>query len=250
MDNTLISQTSPIRGERTFGSYAFNERSSQHNYIAPARRENTEAFDTVEPLERKRNKHLKRTFDVVFSAMVLLTIFPLMYLIVGILIKLDSRGPVFFRQERSGLRNKTFGMFKFRTMTVNERSDLDQAMPGDTRVTRIGNFLRKNSLDEFPQFINVLMGDMSVVGPRPHMVAHTEYYSELIDDYMVRHEAKPGVTGWAQIKGFRGPTDELWKMEKRVEHDIWYLRNWNFVLDCKCVLRTVVNVAEGEENAL
>lgn len=203
-----------------------------------------------EPLMLLRNKLIKRAFDIAFSLGVLLIIFPPMLLIVSILIKLESPGPIFFRQERSGYRNQVFKMIKFRTMTVNKDSDNRQATVGDARVTKIGAFLRKTSLDEFPQFINVLLGDMSVVGPRPHMLLHTKEYSRLIQPYMIRHKVKPGVTGYAQINGFRGPTEELWKMEKRVQYDVWYQENWSFLLDLRCIIFTVINAVRGEENAL
>ena len=203
-----------------------------------------------EPLMLLRNKLMKRAFDIVFSLGVLLIIFPPMFLIVATLIKLQGRGPIFFRQERSGYRNKIFRMIKFRTMTVNADSDRKQATAGDARVTPIGAFLRRTSLDEFPQFINVLLGDMSVVGPRPHMLSHTQEYARIIDPYMIRHKVKPGVTGWAQINGYRGPTDEVWKMEKRVQYDVWYQENWSLLLDLRCIIFTVINAIRGEENAL
>ncbi|NJC26667.1 exopolysaccharide biosynthesis polyprenyl glycosylphosphotransferase [Neolewinella antarctica] len=200
-----------------------------------------------EPLVMLRNKVVKRTFDIVFSGMVLIFLYPIMYVVIGILIKLESKGPVIFEQERTGYRNGVFMVKKFRSMGVNAASDTRQATKGDMRVTRIGAFLRRTSLDEFPQFINVFKGQMSVVGPRPHMVAHTQQYAELIRPYLIRHKVKPGVTGWAQVNGFRGPTEELWKMEKRVEHDVWYLENWSLLLDIRCIYNTIVNIAEGEE---
>ena len=135
-------------------------------------------------------------------------------------------------------------------MRVNDKSDTQQATINDPRETKFGNFLRKTSLDELPQFINVFKGDMSIVGPRPHMVQQTHEYSELIDKYMLRHTIRPGITGWAQVNGFRGPTDELWKMEKRVEYDVWYSENWNFMLDIKIILLTVFHVIRGDRNAL
>ena len=139
--------------------------------------------------------------------------------------------------------------YKFRTMRVNADSDSMQATKNDPRKTKVGDFLRKTSIDALPQFFNVWRGEMSIVGPRPHMEQHTQQYSELIDKYMLRHVVKPGVTGWAQVNGFRGPTDELWKMEKRVEYDVWYTENWNFFLDLKIMVLTVVNAIRGEKNA-
>ncbi|MDE5930840.1 MAG: sugar transferase, partial [Muribaculaceae bacterium] len=157
--------------------------------------------------------------------------------------------PVYFKQERTGYRGNSFYCYKFRTMKVNASADNCQATRHDPRKTRVGDFLRKTSLDELPQFINVWKGDMSIVGPRPHMLKHTKEYSELIDRYMVRHMVKPGITGWAQVNGYRGLTDELWKMERRVEFDTWYIENWTFFLDLKIMVRTVINAIKGESNA-
>ena len=134
-------------------------------------------------------------------------------------------------------------------MKVNANSDQLQASRHDPRKTRVGEFLRKTSLDELPQFINVFVGDMSVVGPRPHMVKHTHDYSKIIDKYMLRHLIKPGITGWAQVNGYRGETRELWQMERRVEYDVWYIEHWNFWLDIKVIFLTVVNAFRGEKNA-
>ena len=134
-------------------------------------------------------------------------------------------------------------------MRVNAGSDVRQATADDPRKTRIGDFLRRTSIDELPQFINVLRGDMSIVGPRPHMLKHTEDYTRLIDRYMVRPAVKPGITGWAQVNGYRGITDQLWKMERRVEHDVWYIENWTLLLDLKIMVRTVINAIHGEKNA-
>ena len=202
-----------------------------------------------QPLNNPVNKAVKRLFDLFVSSLFLL-IFPIIFIPIAIGIKLSSPGPVFFRQQRTGYRGKSFECLKFRSMKVNEKSDTLQATKDDPRKTKFGNFLRKTSLDELPQFINVFRGDMSIVGPRPHMVQQTHQYSELIDKYMLRHTIRPGITGWAQINGFRGPTDELWKMEKRVELDVWYAENWNFMLDVKIMFLTIVNAIRGEKNAL
>jgi undecaprenyl-phosphate galactose phosphotransferase/putative colanic acid biosynthesis UDP-glucose lipid carrier transferase len=202
-----------------------------------------------EPLELPINRLLKKIFDVCFSLLVVLTIFPWLFPILMVFIKIGSRGPVFFKQKRSGEENKTFTCLKFRTMRVNTLSDELQATENDPRVTRIGSFLRKTNLDELPQFFNVLMGSMSVVGPRPHMLKHTKQYSALIHDYLVRQYAKPGITGWAQVKGFRGETKEIKDMVKRVEHDIWYIENWNFLLDIQIILLTIRNMLKGQEKA-
>ena len=167
----------------------------------------------------------------------------------AIAIKLSSPGPVFFKQKRSGLYGREFYCYKFRTMKVNVDADNLQATKDDPRKTRVGEFLRHTSIDELPQFINVFKGDMSIVGPRPHMLKHTEEYSKLIDTYMVRHAVKPGITGWAQVTGYRGQTEELWQMEGRVEKDIWYIEHWSFALDLKIMAFTVINAIKGEEQA-
>lgn len=202
-----------------------------------------------EPLQAIYNRALKRGFDIVFSLLILATIYPVLYLIVGLLIKMSSPGPVLFKQKRTGLYGQNFKCYKFRTMRVNKQADTLQAMKDDPRKTRVGDFLRKTNLDEFPQFINVLIGDMSVVGPRPHMLKHTEQYSALIDKYMVRHLVKPGVTGWAQVTGYRGETKTLEQMEGRVKRDVWYIENWSFFLDLKIIVVTVLNMFKGEKNA-
>lgn len=204
----------------------------------------------LEPLQRQRNKIFKRTFDILFSLLVILFVFPWLFPIIAILLKLDSRGPIFFLQDRTGYWNGSFKFIKFRSMTVNEQSNTKQASRGDARVTAVGAFLRKTSLDELPQFFNVLKGDMSVVGPRPHMIKHTEKYSALIDSYLVRHKVKPGITGWAQINGYRGPTETLDKMEKRVEFDVHYMKNWTLLMDVRCIIITIFNMIKGEENAV
>lgn len=202
-----------------------------------------------EPLQSMYNRFLKRAFDLLFSTMVLVTIYPILYVVLGILIKLSSPGPILFKQKRTGLYGRDFECFKFRTMRVNADADTMQAVKDDPRKTRIGNFLRKSNLDEFPQFVNVFLGDMSVVGPRPHMLKHTEQYSALIDKYMVRHLVKPGVTGWAQVTGYRGETKTLEQMEGRVKRDVWYIENWTFFLDLKIIIVTVLNMFKGEKNA-
>jgi putative colanic acid biosynthesis UDP-glucose lipid carrier transferase len=202
-----------------------------------------------EPLQEVMNRFKKRAFDIVVSLGV--TIFILSWLVplLGIIIYLQSPGPVFFVQKRSGLNNEPFDCFKFRSMTVNKESDSKQATKNDARVTRIGRFMRKTSLDEFPQFLNVLFGQMSIVGPRPHMLKHTIEYSSLEDQYMIRQFLKPGITGWAQVNGYRGEITELKHIQKRVEYDLWYLENWSLTLDLKIMFLTVYNVFKGEENA-
>lgn len=200
------------------------------------------------PLKQSYNKMLKRGFDLVFSSVALI-FYPLIYIPVAIAIKFTSPGPIYFRQERTGYKGKPFVCLKFRSMAVNKDADSIQATKDDVRTTKIGEFIRKTSIDELPQFINVFKGDMSIVGPRPHMLKHTEEYSQLIDKYMVRHFIKPGITGYAQVNGYRGQTDELWKMEKRVENDVWYIEHWSFFLDLKIIVRTVLNAFKRDENA-
>ncbi len=201
------------------------------------------------PLKNFLNLGVKRAFDFTFSSIVLLLFFPFVFIPVAIAIKMSSPGPIFFRQKRTGYKGRDFYCYKFRTMKVNVDADRAQATKDDPRKTRIGDILRKTSIDELPQFINVWLGDMSVVGPRPHMLKHTEMYSKLIDKYMVRHFIKPGITGWAQVNGYRGQTEELWQMERRVEYDVWYIENWSFLLDMKIIVRTIINAVKGEQNA-
>ena len=202
-----------------------------------------------EPLSRTENRFLKRTFDLFFSVAFLLTLFPIIYVVVAFVTKFTSPGPVFFRQLRTGMDGRPFWLYKFRSMHVNAESDTLQATPDDPRTTRFGRFLRRSNIDELPQFINVFFGNMSVIGPRPHMLKHTDDYSEVIDKYMVRHFIKPGITGWAQIKGFRGATPRLWQMEGRVERDIWYLEHWTLSLDIYIIIRTLINWVRGDRNA-
>ncbi len=201
------------------------------------------------PLKNQFNVFVKRAFDLVFSSVFLVVVYPFVFVPVAIAIKLTSPGPIYFRQQRTGYAGNSFNCLKFRTMRVNRDADTCQATANDKRKTPLGNFLRRTSLDELPQFINVWKGDMSIVGPRPHMLKHTEDYSKLIDQYMVRHIVKPGITGWAQVNGYRGVTDQLWKMERRVECDVWYIENWTFLLDLKIIVRTCLNAVKGESNA-
>lgn len=202
-----------------------------------------------EPLELAVNRLIKKIFDLFFSISVIVLIFPWLFPIVMLIIKLESPGPIFFKQDRSGRDNKSFSCFKFRSMYVNDLAHNKQARKGDDRITKFGAFMRKTSIDELPQFFNVLLGNMSVVGPRPHMVNLAKEYGALIDNYSVRHYAKPGITGWAQINGYRGETRQLVDMENRVECDIWYIENWSLFLDVKIIIRTIMNIVHGEENA-
>lgn len=200
-----------------------------------------------EPLRQMGNRLGKRLFDIVFSSMFLFIFFPFIFLVVATIIKITSPGPVFFRQKRNGLNGKEFYCYKFRSMKVNAQADTMQAVKDDPRKTRFGDFMRRTNIDELPQFINVLLGDMSVVGPRPHMLKHTKVYSELINRYMVRHLIKPGITGWAQVNGCRGETKELYQMEERVRKDIWYVENWTFWLDIRIIWLTIRNMLMRNE---
>ncbi|MCH8902296.1 MAG: undecaprenyl-phosphate glucose phosphotransferase [Bacteroidetes bacterium] len=203
-----------------------------------------------EPLENVVNRVIKRTFDIIFSTLVLVFIMSWLFPLIAVIIKLTSKGPVLFKQKRTGIRNQYFECWKFRTMYVNDEADTKQATKDDPRVTPVGRFLRKSNLDEMPQFINVLMGHMSVVGPRPHMLKHTEEYSKIIDKFMVRHLIKPGITGLAQVRGHRGETIDPVAMQKRVQNDVWYIENWSFLLELKIVFLTVLNMVRGDKNAV
>lgn len=202
-----------------------------------------------EPLKRMHKQFLKRSFDIIVSSSIIIFILSWLIPVISILIKLESKGPVFFKQLRSGRDNNSFWCLKFRSMRTNDLSDIVQATKNDSRITKLGAFLRKTSLDEFPQFLNVFMGNMSIVGPRPHMLHHTEQYSEQVERYMARLYLKPGVTGWAQVNGFRGEIKNIELLQSRVEHDIWYMQNWSIFLDIKIMYLTFTNILKGEENA-
>jgi undecaprenyl-phosphate galactose phosphotransferase/putative colanic acid biosynthesis UDP-glucose lipid carrier transferase len=191
-----------------------------------------------EPLKSFSNRVIKRVFDVLFSLIIILLIFSWLFPIIALIIKMTSKGPVFFVQERTGQDGKAFPCLKFRSMRVNAESDKLQATKNDSRITPFGAFMRKTSIDELPQIINVLFNHMSLVGPRPHMLKHTEEYRVLVDKFMVRHFAKPGVTGWAQINGYRGETKAVKDMKNRAVADIWYIENWSFLLDVRIVIAT------------
>lgn len=206
-------------------------------------------FKVSSPQDETYNRFIKRGIDVIFSLFILVFVFSWLCPLLAILIKMESRGPVIFKQLRSGKNNAEFWCYKFRSMRINEDAHHRQACRNDDRTTRIGRFLRRTSLDEFPQFLNVIAGDMSVVGPRPHMIKHTEEYRYIIDNYMVRHYLKPGITGWAQINGHRGETAGLDAMQKRIHHDLWYLENWSVLLDIRIILSTSSQVLFGHKNA-
>ncbi len=201
------------------------------------------------PLSYAHNALIKRAFDVLVSGVFLVTLFPLVWLVVGIAIKLSSKGPVFFVQERTGMDGHSFRCYKFRSMRVNSQADTAQATSNDSRKTRVGDFLRRTNIDELPQFINVVKGDMSIVGPRPHMKFHTSSYAPRVSQYMVRHLIKPGITGLAQVTGYRGETKELGEMEGRVIRDIWYLEHWTLWLDLMIVWKTFIQMIRGDKKA-
>lgn len=201
------------------------------------------------PLDETANKIIKRLFDIVFSLLIIVGILSWLIPILAVFIRLESKGGVFFRQKRNGLNYKEFNCYKFRSMEINDIADLHQVSKNDPRITKVGKFIRKTSIDELPQFFNVLLGDMSVVGPRPHMVSHTEMYARRIDKFMVRHFIKPGITGLAQTKGFRGEVETDKDIIYRVKFDIFYLENWSILLDIKIIFLTIYNAIKGEEKA-
>lgn len=200
-----------------------------------------------EPLDIARNRTIKRAFDIVFSFLVITLVFTWLFPLLALAVKLSSRGPVFFSQRRLGRDNRPFVCYKFRSMRVNAEAGHKQATKNDPRVTKVGAFLRKSNLDEMPQFFNVLLGQMSVVGPRPHPVRLNDKFRDQVDKYMVRHFVRPGITGWAQVNGYRGETNTPDLMEKRIQLDVWYLENWSFSLDLKCVWKTVTNMLGSKE---
>lgn len=201
------------------------------------------------PLQEPVNKFIKRLFDIVFSSFIIVFILSWLTPILAILIKLESKGPIFFKQSRNGFNYEEFDCYKFRSMTPNKEAHLHQVTRGDMRITKVGRFIRKTSIDELPQFFNVLFGDMSVVGPRPHMVSHTSMYARKVDKFMVRHFVKPGITGLAQVSGFRGEVETDKDIINRVKYDIFYIENWSLLLDLKIIIQTFINALKGEEKA-
>ncbi len=202
-----------------------------------------------EPLSRYENRAAKRLFDIFFSILFLLCVFWWVWIIVAIVIKITMPGPVFFLQRRTGLDGKEFIMYKFRSMKVNDHADTVQATEDDPRKTKWGNFLRRTSIDELPQFVNVLKGEMSVVGPRPHMISQTEEYSHLVDKYMVRHRVKPGITGWSQVTGCRGEIKKIDQLKARIKGDVYYVEHWSFWLDIYIIIRTTLKAFVGDPQA-
>ncbi len=203
----------------------------------------------VVPLDDIKNRITKRVFDVIFSSVVILTVLSWLIPIIYLASKLDSSGPFFFKQRRAGKNNKAFYCLKIRTMVVNKESDTKQATKDDNRITKLGKLLRKTSLDEIPQFFNVLFGEMSVIGPRPHPLKLNEQFSESIERFMSRHYVKPGITGLAQCLGYRGETKNLVDMENRIRMDRYYIENWSFALDIKIIFLTVLSLLRGSEKA-
>ena len=205
-------------------------------------------FRTI-PLDDPLSALLKRAFDIVFSLAVIILILSWLTPLIALVIKVESNGSVFFTQLRNGYNFKSFKCFKFRSMVKNSKADIEQVTRGDERITIFGQLLRKTSMDEMPQFFNVLKGDMSVVGPRPHMLSHTDMYAKKIDKFMVRHFVKPGITGLAQVSGYRGEVESDKDIIGRVQHDIFYIENWSFFLDLKIIFQTLFNSIRGEDKA-
>lgn len=202
-----------------------------------------------EPLSNPKKQLLKRIFDIGFSFFVMVFLLSWLIPIVALIVKIESNQSVFFLQKRSGLNNEPFNCIKFRSMKSNTNADIQTARKNDVRITKFGAFIRKTSIDELPQFINVFLGEMSVVGPRPHMLSQTEMYSKITKKYMTRHIVKPGITGWAQVMGARGEIFSHSDMEKRIEKDVWYIQNWSFFLDMKIIFLTLYNIVRGDEQA-
>ena len=247
-ERELIEQTARLCDHRMTKFYYLPTADEKLN-LQPVLIDDISVMTTyTSPLEEPLNRLLKRLLDIVFS-IISLIFTALLLPFIALTIKRQSPGPVFFRQLRTGIDGREFHCYKFRSMHVNTDADRLQATKDDPRKFRFGDFMRKTNIDELPQFWNVLMGNMSIVGPRPHMLAHTEQYDKLIDRYMVRHFVKPGITGWAQVTGFRGETRELWQMEGRVERDIWYIQHWSLWLDLRIIWLTVKTIFKRDEKA-
>lgn len=222
----------------------------EFNLLLPGTRRSVDTFkEHHTKMHEPQTLSAKRMFDIIFALLVVALLLSWLIPLVALIIKLESKGPALFKQLRTGKDNRPFYCFKFRSMQVNDEANHKQASKGDARITRVGAFIRKTNIDELPQFINVLRGEMSIVGPRPHMLKHTEEYSQVVGDFMKRHTVTPGITGLAQVRGFRGETKETSAMAKRVRFDIWYIKNWSFLLDLKIVAMTVVQAVKGHDNA-
>ena len=247
-ERQLIERTASLCHHRMIKFYYVPIAEEKLN-LQPVLIDDMEVMTTYSsPLEEPLNRLLKRLADIFLSILLLIPTILLLPLI-AIIIKRQSPGPVLFRQLRTGLNGRNFYCYKFRSMHVNADADRLQATKDDPRKFPFGDFMRKTNIDELPQFWNVLIGDMSIVGPRPHMLAHTEQYDKLIDKYMVRHFVKPGITGWAQVTGFRGETQELWQMEGRVERDIWYMQHWSLWLDLRIIWLTFKTIFKRDKKA-
>jgi len=201
------------------------------------------------PLDSRINKFIKRAFDIIFSLIIFIMILTWLMPLIALIIRIESKGPILFKQKRHGCNNELFEIYKFRSMYIHEERGFEQATKNDSRVTKIGSILRKTSIDELPQFINVLKGEMSVVGPRPHAMEHNTEYQPKIDRFWQRHVVKPGITGLAQIKGLRGETTKLSDMSGRVKLDRFYIKKWSLLLDIKIILLTVISLIKGDQNA-
>lgn len=219
------------------------------------RNQNIEYYDYIPVLSIHKTylddpvtKMIKRVFDIFFSILVLVLLLSWLIPILALFIKLESKGPIFFKQGRPGFGEKEFFCYKFRSMRINQTTE-KEASKNDPRVTRIGRFIRKTSLDEMPQFLNVLLGDMSVVGPRPHLWSQNKAYGKKINRYMMRHYVKPGITGLAQVKGLRGEIESDEEMKSRISYDVFYIENWSLIMDIKIIIQTVINIFQGEEKA-
>jgi lipopolysaccharide/colanic/teichoic acid biosynthesis glycosyltransferase len=242
--HAYIMPLTGILKRRKFTREVISTTNTERNLFV---REKTVLNKDCTPLSKTANTVAKRFFDLFFSSLFLIVLFPFIYLIVGIAIKLSSPGPVLFLQKRMGKDGKVFFCYKFRSMRVNP--DTRQATANDPRTTRIGRFLRRTNLDELPQFINVFKGEMSVVGPRPHALWTDDEYAPVIGDYMLRYTIKPGITGWAQINGCRGETRRTEDRERRVARDLWYMRNRTFGMDISIILKTIACMLRGDKNA-
>ena len=247
-ERKLIEQTARLCDHRMAKFYYLPTTEEKLN-LQPILIDDISVMTTyTSPLEEPLNRLLKRILDILFSILCLIPTALLLPFII-FAIKRQSPGPVFFRQLRTGIDGHDFYCYKFRSMHVNSDADRLQATKDDPRKFPFGDFMRRANIDELPQFLNVLIGDMSIVGPRPHMLAHTDQYKQLIDRYMVRHFVKPGITGWAQVTGFRGETPELWQMEGRVERDIWYIQHWSFWLDLRIIWLTAKTIFKRDGKA-
>jgi len=221
---------------------SFNAKYEYYDYIPVISLRNILQDETM-------NKVIKRVFDLVFSSLIIVGLLSWFMPIMALIIKMDSKGPVFFIQKRNGLNYKEFNCYKFRSMKLNDKADLDLASKNDVRITKVGKFIRKTSIDELPQFFNVFWGEMSVVGPRPHMVSVANLYAAKVDKFMVRHFVKPGITGLAQTKGYRGEVETDHDIINRVKYDIFYMENWSILLDIEIILKTIYNILKGDEKA-